>query len=260
MNLSKAKAAWISSLQIKKFRLKNHKFVVEGDKIVQELLRAPGWEVAELYALPTWIASHKNLLPGEGMLIVPVSEEELKKISAHPTPNQAVAVATPREMNPRPEVLRSDLSLFLDGIQDPGNLGAILRIADWFGIGHVFLGPGTVDLFNPKVIQASMGAFLRLCVQERELADLREEYPGLILAGADLAGQDVFAYQRPSAAGLLLVIGNEGGGISEGNRSLLDAYLTIPAAKGGGAESLNAAVAAGILCAVLRHGGGLTSV
>jgi TrmH family RNA methyltransferase len=254
MNLSKAKAAWISSLQIKKFRQKNHKFVVEGDKIVQELLRAPGWEVAELYALPAWIASHAGLLQGEGMLVAAVSEEELKKISAHPTPNQAVAVATPRKMTPRREVLCSDLSLFLDGIQDPGNLGAILRIADWFGIGHVFLGPGTVDLFNPKVIQASMGAFLRLCVQERELADLREEYPDLTLVGADLEGEDVFAYSQPEAGGLLLVIGNEGNGISDANRSLLDAYLTIPAAKGGGAESLNAAVAAGILCAVLRRG------
>ena len=254
MNLSKAKAAWISSLQIKKFRLKNHKFVVEGDKIVQELLRTPAWEVAELYALPAWLTAHTDLLQGRGILVAAVSEEELKKISAHPTPNHAVAVVTPQKMAPRREVLCSDLSLFLDGIQDPGNLGAILRSADWFGIAHVFLGPGTVDLFNPKVIQASMGAFLRLCVQERELADLRGDYPELTLVGADLEGQDVFAYHRPTVGGLLLVVGNEGNGISNANRGLLDAYLTIPAAKGGGAESLNAAVAAGILCAVLRHG------
>lgn len=252
MNLSKAKIAWISSLQIKKFRQKNHKFIVEGDKIVLELLRTPDWEVTELYALESWLSEHRALLSRSSLEVIAVQPEELKKISLHPTPNQAVAIVTPKTFVVDKAILQQDISLFLDGIQDPGNLGSILRIADWFGIRHVFLGPGTVDLYNPKVIQASMGAFLRLCVEERTLVSLREEGETLTLLGADLNGRNVFEQHAP-IRGVVLVIGNEGNGLSAETRECLDGYITIPAASAGsGAESLNAAIATGIVCAVLR--------
>ncbi|MBK6948748.1 MAG: RNA methyltransferase [Haliscomenobacter sp.] len=239
-------------MQIKKFRQKYHKFLVEGDKIVRELLENPEWRISELYALEPWIRDHgAGQEPGT---VFPVTEEELKRISAMQTPNQVLAVVDKRETREDPEVLQKDLSIYLDGIQDPGNLGAILRIADWFGIRHVILSPETVEVYNPKVIQASMGAFLRVEFPVLEIQELRNKYPEVRIFGADLEGQDVFDHEASPGIGMLLVIGNEGNGISDPVREILEGRLTIPpAATASGAESLNAAVAAGVLCAVLRR-------
>jgi len=250
MSISKAKTAWISSLQIKKFRQKYHKFTAEGDKIVQELLRDSNWVVRELYALDTWLTAHADLWKEKGMEVVVVSESELQRISAHPSPNQVLAVADQRELGVDYAALPQSLTLFLDGVQDPGNLGAVLRIADWFGIKQVLLGPGTVDMFNPKAIQASMGAFLRLHIAPCHLEEL--EGRNLIVAGADLNGIDLFSFE-PSGSGVVLILGNEGNGISEQAKQHLDVALTIPAAPDSGTESLNVSVAAGIMCAVLSR-------
>lgn len=252
MSLSRNQIKWITSLQIKKFRQKYHKFLAEGDKIVREMLENPDWKIVELYAMEAWIRDH--CAGREPETVFPVSEEELKRISAMQAPNQVLAVVEKREIKEDPDVIRKDLSLFLDGVQDPGNLGAILRIADWFGIRHVFLSPETVEVYNPKVIQASMGAFLRICFPVIDIQELHRIYPEVRIWGADLEGQDVFSYKAFPGEGMLLVIGNEGNGISSQVTAVLEGKLTIPpAAVAVGTESLNAAVAAGVLCAVLRR-------
>lgn len=252
MSLSRNQIKWITSLQIKKFRQKYHKFLAEGDKIVRELLENPEWNTTELYALDTWIRDYGAGLAPE--TVFPVTEDELKRISAMQTPNQVLAVVDKRETCEDHVVIEKDLSIYLDGIQDPGNLGAILRIADWFGIRHVFLSPETVEAYNPKVIQASMGAFLRVEFPVLEIREFRKHHPEVRIFGADLEGLDVFDHKATPGIGMLLVIGNEGNGLSEPARAMLEGRLTIPPAAGAaGTESLNAAVAAGVLCAVLRR-------
>ncbi len=252
MGLSKNKVKWITSLQIKKFRQKFHKFLVEGDKIVQELLLDGRWTVEELYGLPEWLDQHAGLIRNRSIDVVEVSAGDLEKLSAMQAPQQVIAVVDMRVLPRLDDLLRSDLSLYLDGIQDPGNLGAILRIADWFGVHHVFLSPETVEVFNPKVIQASMGAFLRVCTEVCDLEAVKSAFPGLRVLGADLHGENVFAVNGLTP-GTMVVIGNEGGGISPSCQGLLEGRLTIPKQEGAGTESLNAAVATGIILAALRN-------
>lgn len=249
MALSKNVVKYISALQIKKFRSNFNKFLVEGEKIVGELIKQEVFAIEKIYALPEWLEHHESNIP-RNVLFESITETELHKISALKTANKVLAVVEMPTSANIPTVL-VDCALYLDGIQDPGNFGAILRIADWFGIRQVFCSPETADLFNPKVIQATMGAFLRIPVQVITLADLLLNQPQIQVYGALLNGQDVFhtPFQQPS----LIVIGNEGNGISANNLPFIKHPITIIAGLGGGAESLNAAVATGIIAAVYSN-------
>lgn len=249
MALSKNAIKYISSLQIKKFRTNYNKFIVEGEKIVGELIQQDVFVIEKIYALPEWLENNQ-LRNSYTFPVEAISETELNKISALKTPNKVLAVVEMPATANIPTVL-VDCALYLDGIQDPGNFGAILRIADWFGIRHVFCSPETADLFNPKVIQATMGAFLRVSVQVITLAELLQHQPQIQVYGALLNGQDVFQiqFQKPT----LIVIGNEGNGIAAGNLPLIQHPITISPGMGGGAESLNAAVATGIIAAIYSH-------
>ena len=246
MTLSKARIKYIRSLQYRKYRQKYNNFIVEGDKIVRELLAQSRVGVEGVYALPGWRAGQPEL---PAVDFAEVSPADLRRISALTTPNQVLAVARMPRLTLDAGALHDDLALYLDGIQDPGNLGTILRIADWFAIPYVFCSRDCVDVFNPKVIQASMGAFLRVRCLEMELPELLDNIPELPVLGATMEGEDLFTATLPERA--LIVIGNEGRGLSEAVTGRLSRQLTIPG--GGGAESLNAAVAAGIICAVYRH-------
>ncbi len=251
MTLSKARIKYIRSLHHRKYRQKYNNFIVEGDKIVRELLLQSRVAVEGVYALPGWLSS----LPAPPACDhVQLNPADLRRISALSTPNQVLAVARIPEVTFDPGMLQADLALYLDGIQDPGNMGTILRIADWFGIPYVFCSHNCVDLYNPKVIQASMGAFLRVSCLEMELAELLEKAPALAVLGATMDGDDLFSVSLPRSA--LIVIGNEGRGLSQAVADRLDGRLTIPG--GGGAESLNAAVATGIICAVYKNRTGTT--
>jgi len=250
MSLSQSTIKFISSLRRKKFRQNYHKFTVEGVKIVRELLSQQAYHVEALYVerdseFATTLAASRP----EPTLI---STTELQRISQLTTPNQVLAVVgLPDHSNvPLPD-LSTRWSLYLDGIQSPANLGAILRVADWFGFEAVFGGPGTADLYNHKSLQASMGAFLRVDYREAALADLLRHSPTLPVFAADLTGENVFAFSPPGAG--MLVMGNEGGGIQPTTRALVTDYLSIPRAPGRRTESLNVAVATGLLCGVLRN-------
>ena len=220
-----------------------HNFTAEGGRIVGELLRQDTYPVKHVYALEDWVAEHGA---GLNVPLTTVSPKELGRISQLTTPNQVLAVCQMPELSPElPASMGEGWSLYLDGIQSPSNLGAILRIADWFGCQHVIGGPGTADLFNSKSIQASMGSFLRINYREGDLADITAAFPDLTIFGADLDGENIYTVSPPKNG--LLVIGSEGPGIQAEARSRVQRWVTIPRGVGREAESLNAAVAAGIL-------------
>lgn len=244
MALSTNKIKLIKSLHQKKFRQKYNNFIVEGDKIAKELLKSNAFPIIGIYATESWIETNKDSLKLHPQNTFKVSLTELGRISALRTPNQVLIVA---EMH-RPELPKThiDFGLYLDDIQDPGNMGTILRIADWYGIQTVFISPETVELYNPKVIQASMGAFLRTKVIRTSLKEIKAAFPDKKIYGALMMGENIFTVNKIKDS--LLVIGNEGRGIHPDNQVYIDQPITIPSGKNGQAESLNAGIATGIIC------------
>lgn len=234
--LGKSKLKYIQSLGQKKGRDEEGFFIAEGPKIVMEMLSAGHVEVQEVFALKDWMpVTFKNLEVTE------VSEMELGKISQLATPNQVLAIV---KKLPEPAIhVKNRLSLALDTIQDPGNLGTIIRIADWFGISQVICSPDCADMYNPKVVQATMGSLVRVQVLYIELATWLSALAPFPVYAASLEGKDVTAIGRIQEG--ILVIGNESKGISKEVMEQVTGKITIPGK--GKAESLNAAVAAGII-------------
>jgi TrmH family RNA methyltransferase len=239
--LSKNEVKYIQSLCHKKQRQAEGLFIAEGPKLADELLNS-SYHIQKIYAVEDWVAQHGNRTEA-----VTVTDIELQKISGQQMPNQVLVVAAQEPPATEP-VFSKQLTLVLDGIQDPGNFGTIIRIADWFGITQLVASEDTVELYNPKVIQATMGSFVRVKVWYRPLAGLLGS-ADVPVYGALLDGESVHSTQ-PAAEGIL-VIGNEGKGISKDLLSFITHPITIP--RLGGAESLNAAVAAGILVAHLKR-------
>lgn len=241
----------LTALQVKKYRQKYRKFTVEGEKMAAELLAQQRVGVSAVFGLERWAADNAALLQPFPEKFNPVSEAELKKISTLTTPNKVLVVAELPGEPFTPAIFQRDFCFFLDGIQDPGNLGAILRVADWFGIPAVVCSPDSADAFSPKVVQASMGAFLRVKIWEMPLENVLEMMPDMPVLGAVLGGNNIFQAELPAKG--LVVIGSEGRGISPAAEARLTYRLTIPRHSSGGAESLNAAVAAGIVAAIIRN-------
>ncbi len=251
--LSSARIKHIKSLQQKKYRKLNGQFVAEGDKIVSDLLQG-SFHINGIYATSEWMDRHKPLIPAQVYIEI-ISASELNRISGLSAPNQVLAVVKMPDLTGQKIMPLRGLSLFLDGIQDPGNLGTIIRTADWFGISQVFCSPETADVFNPKVIQASMGSFIRVGIQYLMLDELLIQFPAKpMVYGASLDGANLF--HEPLIKPALLIIGNESKGISPELTPLIDAFLHIPrhgsatqSPEHRGAESLNASVAAAIMMA-----------
>lgn len=246
MALSRNTLKLMNALRQKKYRQKYNKFIVEGDKMAIEILQQDDWKVDQIYALEYWVKTHAALLslyPGRVNIIDP---DELNRVSGMKTPNQVFLIVHIREEAPDLKRLLQTKSLYLDGIQDPGNMGTILRIADWFGLEAVFCSDDCADVYNPKVVQSSMGAFLRVAGVRIDLPQLVRLLPDSPVIGAVLEGNNAFKTKWPDKG--ILVIGSEGKGISPENEALLTHRMTIP--REGGAESLNAGVACGILSAL----------
>ncbi len=237
MLLTKAEITRLRSLQEKKHREELGLFVIEGEKVVAELLAAK-FPLVDIYATPAWT----------GARTVDISAAEMDRLSHYPTPSSVLAVGQLTRTPLPPGALDRGLTLALDGIQDPGNVGTLLRIADWFGFDRVLLSPDCADLFAQKVINASMGSFARV---KAHTAPLPEALAGLKVPvlGCDLQGDDVHTLKP--LKDVVVVIGSEGRGLSDAVRPFVTYYITIP--KFGGAESLNAAVAAAIVCDNLRR-------
>lgn len=210
-------------------------FLVEGNKIIKELPNS-NYEIENLYSVEPENITFKT------QEIEKILPTDLKKISFLQHPKDSVAVCK----IPDGKILKNiDVQLILDGIQDPGNLGTIIRLADWFGIEQIICSNDTVDLYNPKVIQATMGSFLRVNVFYTELEEYFKDYNHPIL-GTDMNGENIYETEFPEK--FSLVFGNEGNGIRPSTEDLITKMITIPRfGKSQSTESLNVSMSAGII-------------
>ena len=252
--LTKAELQRVRQLREKKHREAEGLFVVEGEKVVSELLAAK-FPFEKIYATAEWKKNRTGITPASlsdaktaDHETVLVSSAEMERMSHFPTPSAVLAIGRIVRLSLVPNELDRGLTLALDGVQDAGNVGTLIRIADWFAIDRVVLSPDCADVFHQKVINASMGSFARV---RTYVADLGEVLPGrrAPVLGCDLEGEDV--HQLKSLPDAIIVVGSEGRGLSLKTKSLLTGRITIP--RFGGAESLNAAIAAAIVCDNLRR-------
>jgi TrmH family RNA methyltransferase len=238
--LSKPKIKYIQTLGQKKFREQEKLFIAEGPKLVTELLHAVPGSISEIFALPEWLAANKNLL--NSIHVQEINEAELEKISQLTTPNKVVAVVK-QFNNDVPAGIKGNLTLALDDIRDPGNLGTIIRIADWFGIAQIVCSLECAEVYNPKVVQSTMGSIARVHISYTNLAGWLSANRDVEIYAAMLEGKDISTLKKIKEG--ILIIGNEAQGISDEIAALVHTKITI--ARKGQAESLNAAVATGII-------------
>ncbi len=238
--LSKNQIKLIKSLESKKFRKREGLFVAEGPKVVGDLLQA-GYQPHSIFS--TMPRSDAEL----------ITDDELRRISFLQHPQEVLAIFhIPVLPTSSTLHLPSDICLALDGVQDPGNVGTIIRIADWFGITHIYCSPDTADVYNPKVVQATMGSLAHVTVTYCDLVPLLSE-ARIPVYGTLLDGQDI--YQQPLSHEGIIVMGNEGNGISSEVRQLVTKKLLIPNFNQNSetAESLNVAIATAITCSEFRR-------
>lgn len=248
--LSKSKIKLVQSLCQKKYRDELAVFFAEGHKIVTDLL--PYFDCQLLIAEKDWLSN--NNLNGRIAEFVEAEKAELKKISQLKTPSPVLAIFKKANHSQTEKPYLSHLCLALDEIQDPGNVGTILRIADWFGIETVYCSKGCADIYNPKTIQATMGAIARVKVIEVNLAEFLSQLPKDIpIYGSSLTGKII--YTEPLSKNGIIIMGNEGNGISKEIEGLLTKQLYIPNFPIGRicSDSLNVATATAIICSEFRR-------
>lgn len=244
--LSKAQISLVTSLQHKKFRKQHGLFIVEGLKSVLEFISS-NYQVHSLFATAEAEAK-MDILP-QKIKCLPVSNAELQKISLLNSPQGVLALFhLPEQSVPDWSRIREQHCLLLDDIQDPGNLGTIIRTAEWFGIAHIICSPGTVDAYNPKVVQATMGSLSRVALMYTDLSAFIA-HAKLPTYGALLNGTSI--YETDFGRSGLIIMGNEGNGISKPLIKDIDYAVTIP--RIGRAESLNVAVATTVFCGELAR-------
>ena len=246
--LSKNKIKYIHSLELKKNRKKEGVFVAEGHKLVGDLL--PHFHCRLILATTTWLEEHLDIQADE---IIEITPEELVKASLLKTPQEVLAVFEQPQFDYSTDVIKNSLCLALDDIQDPGNLGTIIRLADWFGIEHIFCSQGTVDVYNSKVIQATMGALARVKVHYCNLPELISSLKDVPVYGTFLDGENI--YNKPLSENGLIIMGNEGNGVSKEVSQQINNKLYIPNYPSGRttSESLNVAIATAVVCAEFRR-------
>ncbi|MGH7237883.1 MAG: TrmH family RNA methyltransferase [Candidatus Saccharimonadales bacterium] len=244
--LSKSQISLLTSLQHKKNRIEYGLFLVEGHKSVIEFMNS-SYQAEAIYYTPPF--DPKMLKLSRKINLCEISVRDMEKISGFKTPQDVIALikipAWPAISNAQ---LKQKFSIVLDGIQDPGNMGAIIRTADWFGITHIICSLDTADVYNPKVVQASMGSLARIKVYYSNLAAFLPQV-GLPLFGAMLQGESI--YKTNFGAEGLIVMGNEGGGIRPEISALINKAVTIP--RTGKAESLNVSIAAALFCSEISR-------
>lgn len=252
--ISKSQISYIKSLHQKKFRKEHQQFIIEGEKLCDEFL-ASEYSVHSIYVLESKREKYELLLSKLSKIIeiAVLKAEEMDKVSLMSTSTEVLCIVNiPKEPIlhelTKAEIARN-LVLVLDGVKDPGNLGTIIRIADWFGINHVICSMDCVELYNPKVVQSTMGSILRPKIYYTDLVEYLESRQDLPVYGALLTGENIYTLKGELKG--LLVMGSESHGISKEIIPLINRPVTIPAF--GDAESLNVAIATGILCSESRR-------
>lgn len=237
--LSKSQVKYIQSLGRKKCRDEEGLFLAEGPKIIAELLKEKKCVIVGLYAVKEWMDENGSDLKTQA---IEISIEELERISQFKTPNKVLLVAKKMEWEGEPKI-KNEITLALDCIQDPGNLGTIIRLADWFGVHQIICSPECADIYNPKTVQASMASIARVRIDHSDISEFLKKNDAVNSYAAVLEGEDVSKMEMISEG--IIVIGNESQGISEEILSKINTRITIPGK--GKAESLNAAIATGII-------------
>ena len=247
--ITRNQAKMILSLQKRKVREENSLFVIEGDKMVREYITS-GNRVSILAGKPEWLDGESETVIGGADEIVTVSYEELRRISSLKTPHNVLAVAPMAKREYSDQLLPGRITPVLEYVQDPGNLGTIIRIAAWFGIGNIVCSPDCVDFYNPKVIQATMGAFMHVNVWYRPLETFlgKAVSEGIPVYGATMDGRSV--YDTDIGGEGIILFGNESRGISDRLIGYVTRRITIPGPPRplAGIESLNVSMAAAIIC------------
>lgn len=251
--ISKAKIKYIRQLDSKKNRGREHRFVAEGAKAVGDLMET--FHPHLLIYTDGW--NRRDVSIPDDTECAVVSKEELSRASLLKHPQDVIAVMDFLPAEPLgAEQLKGQLTLALDGVQDPGNLGTIIRIADWFGISQIVCSNDTADIYNPKVVQATMGSLARVKVSYQNLAELTDSLPASFpIYGTLLDGDSIYSQQLTTEG--LIIMGNEGNGISEDIRKRVNRRLLIPNYPAGRktADSLNVAIATAIICSEFRRNG-----
>jgi len=244
--ISKNQVKLIRSLHVKKFREHEGLFIAEGEKIIKELLNS-SFKIHSIYFTDEW-----NGLTGDERNkknLYKIKDDELKKISLLENQNQVLAIVRIPENKIDFKKITSGFALILDDIRDPGNLGTIIRTADWYGIRNIICSDQSVDAFNPKVVQSSMGSIFRTNIFYEDLeiflTEIKKQFR-IPVYGAVLDGQNILEKKLNPES--MLLMGNESKGISANLLKLIDEKITIPKPANGTAESLNVSIAASILC------------
>jgi TrmH family RNA methyltransferase len=232
---------FVNSLKQKKVRTERSLFIVEGVKLLNELLQSD-YEVSSIFATANWMEQNSGIECSE------VSEKELQSISSLTTPNEVLAVV--QQKDPQLIDVSTQLNIVLDKIQDPGNFGTIIRTADWFGIPNIICSEDSVDLYNPKVLQATMGSFFRINIVYTDLVQFFSKNAALTVYGALLDGDNIYQ-KKLNSKGAVLLMGNESKGISDALRPFITEKVLIP--NFGKAESLNVATATAVLCSEFKR-------
>ncbi|MFC2117313.1 RNA methyltransferase [Bacteroidota bacterium] len=258
--LSKEQIKHIKSLRIKKYRNLYREFIAEGDKIVAELYhrnkqdtKSP-FKIKKIFACPEWIKQQSISSQNSDLKIYDLKSGELEKISSLKTPNQVLAIIHLPDHKINYNEVKNDLSIFLENIQDPGNLGNIIRISDWFGIKNIFCSPDSAEIYNPKVIQSSMGSFSRVKVHYIDINSLIDNLNYSIqIYGTFLEGENIYNTKLSETG--IIIMGNESKGIHPNLEKLVTKKLSIPTFPGDEAEinSLNVSAATAIICSEFRR-------
>ena len=251
--ISKNRIKYIHSLEQKKYRKQEGVFVAEGPKLVGDLLTV--MTCVYVAGVDEWIDDNKDSLPS-GCAVDTVTEDELRKVSFLETPQKVLAVFRQPEYDAHiSDVAKDNLCIALDDVQNPGNLGTIVRLADWFGIEHIFCSKGSADIYNPKTVQATMGGIARVKVHYVDLASELSSANGVPVYGTFLDGENMYSKTLTNHG--VIIMGNEGRGVSDEVGSLVNERLYIPNYPEGRetSESLNVAIATAIVCAEFRRRG-----
>ncbi len=256
--ISTSQTKLVRSLRQKKFRYQHRLYQVEGEKMIRELAQIKAGDnhsIYQLFATGDWIGRNENLLSSSAISPIETSPSDIKKLSNLVTPPEAMALV--RIPNPQVHIkaLLQTAVLAFESIRDPGNLGTIIRTADWFGIDQIICSPDSVDVYNPKVVQSTMGAITRVSVLYMEIDQLLDQPEMKVkkVFGTFLKGEDI--YQTPLGEHPLILFGNESHGLSDRFDARIHQKISIPSysRNGKGSESLNVASSVAVVCSELKR-------